>query len=66
MIPASRLLKSCAMPPVSWPMASILCDWRSCSSVRSRSRVLLLHPGFERRVQVLQRLLGTLAFRDVH
>ena len=24
---ASRLLKSCAMPPVSWPMASIFCDW---------------------------------------
>ena len=22
------LLKSCAMPPVSWPIASIFCDWR--------------------------------------
>ena len=28
---ASRLLKSWAMPPVSCPMASIFCDWRSCS-----------------------------------
>ena len=26
----SMLLKSCAMPPVSWPTASIFCDWRSC------------------------------------
>ena len=24
----SRLLKSCAMPPVSWPTASIFCAWR--------------------------------------
>lgn len=43
-IPASRLLKSCARPPVSWPTASIFCDWRSCSSacismaVRSATR----------------------------
>jgi hypothetical protein len=27
--PASMLLKSCARPPVSWPTASIFCDWRS-------------------------------------
>ena len=32
-MPVSRLLKSCAMPPVSWPTASIFCDWRSASSV---------------------------------
>ena len=24
----SRLLKSCATPPVSWPTASIFCAWR--------------------------------------
>ena len=29
-----RLLKSCATPPVSWPIASIFCDWRSTSSAR--------------------------------
>ena len=33
----SRLLKSWAMPPVSWPTASIFCAWRSASSARSRS-----------------------------
>ena len=27
----SRLLKSCATPPVSWPIASIFCDWKSAS-----------------------------------
>ena len=27
-ITASRLLKSCAMPPVSLPTASSFCDWR--------------------------------------
>lgn len=26
MTTASMLLKSCAMPPVSWPTASIFCD----------------------------------------
>ena len=30
--PSSRLLKSCATPPASRPIASIFCDWRSCSS----------------------------------
>ena len=35
------LLKSCAMPPVSWPTASIFWAWRNCASaacfsVRSR------------------------------
>ena len=31
LIPASRLLKSCAMPPVSWPTASIFCACRRAS-----------------------------------
>ncbi|GJE03432.1 hypothetical protein GMJLKIPL_5387 [Methylobacterium isbiliense] len=33
----SRLLKSCATPPVSWPIASIFCDCRSIASACSRS-----------------------------
>ena len=33
----SRLLKSCAMPPVSWPTASIFCACRSCSCAASSS-----------------------------
>ena len=33
----SRLLKSCATPPVSWPTASIFWDWRSASSAWRRS-----------------------------
>ena len=28
----SRLLKSCATPPVRWPMASIFWDWRTMPS----------------------------------
>ena len=42
MMPASRLLKSCAIPPVSWPTASIfwLCRNRSFSSaIRDRLRI---------------------------
>ena len=35
----SRLLRSWAMPPVSWPTASIFCAWRSCSSSRRRSEM---------------------------
>ncbi len=35
-MPASRLLTSCARPPVSRPTASIFCDTRSASS---RARV---------------------------
>ena len=31
------LLKSWAMPPVSWPTASIFCDWRSCSATARRA-----------------------------
>ncbi len=38
MMTVSRLLKSCATPPVSWPTASIFCAWRSCASA-SRSAV---------------------------
>ena len=34
---ARMLLKSCATPPASWPMASIFCDWRNCSSSFLRS-----------------------------
>ena len=33
----SRLLKSCATPPVSWPMVSSFCDCRSVASVRFSS-----------------------------
>ena len=32
-----RLLKSCAMPPASRPIASIFCDCRSCCSSARRS-----------------------------
>ena len=36
MMIASMLLKSCAMPPVSWPTASIFCIWRICASAAWR------------------------------
>ena len=36
---ASMLLKSCAMPPVSLPIASIFCACRSVSSARSRRAI---------------------------
>ena len=36
MIAVRRLLKSWATPPVSWPIASIFCDWRSSCSIRCR------------------------------
>ena len=36
-MPASRLLKSCARPPVSWPTASIFWLWRSASSAWARA-----------------------------
>ena len=32
-----RLLKSWATPPVSWPMASIFCAWRSSCSILTRA-----------------------------
>ena len=37
MIGVSRLLKSWATPPVSWPIASSFCAWRSASSACRRS-----------------------------
>ena len=39
---ASMLLKSCAMPPVSWPIDSIFCDWRNCSCTCSNARACAL------------------------
>ncbi len=39
MMPVSRLLKSWARPPVSWPTASIFCACRSRVSVFSRSAI---------------------------
>ena len=40
-------MKSCARPPVSWPTASIFCDWRSFSSLRAgrRAPALFAFPG---------------------
>ncbi len=38
MMIASKLLKSCARPPVNWPTASIFCDWRNCARCVSISR----------------------------
>ena len=37
MMTVRMLLKSCATPPVSWPTASIFCDWRSWPSSMMRS-----------------------------
>ena len=37
MMPVRRLLKSCAMPPVRWPIASIFCDCRSASCAAASS-----------------------------
>ena len=55
---ASMLLKSCAMPPVSWPTASIFWTWRSWASAASRSLGL----GLQRLVGLPQ-LLRALAHR---
>ena len=47
MMIVSRLLKSWATPPVSWPMPSIFCAWRARSSAARlsvRSRVILAKP----------------------
>ena len=46
MMMVSRLLKSCATPPVSWPIASIFCAWRSASSTRSRSSIWAMSARF--------------------
>ena len=39
MMIVSRLLKSCATPPVRWPMASSFCDWRKASSAADRRSI---------------------------
>ena len=39
MMIVSKLLKSCATPPVSWPTASTFCDWRNRYSISSRSEI---------------------------
>ena len=39
-ITVSRLLKSCAMPPVSWPTLSRRCAWLSASSDWARCRLV--------------------------
>ena len=39
------LLKSCAMPPASVPIASSFCDWRNWDSSRSRSASAFLRCG---------------------
>ena len=38
----SKLLKSWAMPPVSWPIASSFCAWNSCSRASSSARWVAL------------------------
>ncbi len=38
------LLKSCATPPASRPIASSFCDWRSCSSSARRSVMSRTNP----------------------
>ena len=43
-ITCSRLLKSWATPPVSWPTASIRCAWRSRSCACSRSVMSRVEP----------------------
>ena len=66
MMPVRRLLKSCAMPPVSWPTASIFCDWRSASSACLRSAIASAMRRFERFVQVAAwPVSARLARRDV-
>jgi hypothetical protein len=39
MMAESTLLKSCAMPPASWPTMSIFCDWLIWFSSARRSVV---------------------------
>ena len=34
---ASKLLKSCATPPASWPTTCIFCAWRRRSSLAPRA-----------------------------
>ena len=44
MITMSRLLKSCAIPPVSWPIASSFCIWNSSACALDARRSLGLDP----------------------
>jgi hypothetical protein len=62
-----RLLKSCATPPVSWPMASIFCAWRSTSSTRGAflhlgAQLVVRHFQLARALsdEILQLLSGSL------
>src|SRR5579885_884681 len=64
-ITVSRLLKSCATPPVNWPTASIFCDCASCSSMRRETVMSVQEPttsmgwppaaGMTRKVSLIQR-----------
>ena len=58
MMTVSRLLKSCATPPVSWPIASIFCDWRNASSICGPAGHFLGDALFEVFVQRPQLALG--------
>ncbi len=58
----SRLLKSCATPPVNWPTASIFCDWRSASSPLRRS---VMSIGFRHRADDGAMLIAQRAHREV-
>ena len=49
------LLKSCATPPASRPIASSFCDWRSCSSSARRSVMSRTKPVSTVRVSVPSR-----------
>ena len=65
MMICSRLLKSCATPPVSWPTASIFWAWRSASSAFARRCDLFGDAALQRLVQRCQRLLGASALGDL-
>ena len=60
MIGVSRLLKSCATPPVSWPSVSSFCASCSLASASSWSRGALLDPRLERLVGAAQPLFALL------
>ena len=55
MMTASMLLKSCAMPPVSWPTASIFCIWRICDFGRLARRDLVAQRLVRRRQAFMRR-----------
>ena len=54
MMTVSRLLKSCAMPPVSWPIASIFCACASCALSRSFSRCARLRSAMSKMLPRIQ------------